>query len=705
MLGPTTMSSLSSRDPARRERVLVVAAFAVLALLRLATLAPDPWEWDEVLFMEGVRDGLNVRLSHPHAPGYPVFIRLGQAIHALGVEPIRATTLAGALGGFLSAVALYLLLRELGSRRAWALVGALFYALTPSVWLHGVRPLSDGPGAAAALFAALFLVRTFRGRDVLSLFAAAVFTALAAGVRPQVGLALLPAALVAAILVLRRGRNPLPVLAAGLAGVLLSAAIWLPVFRSSGGFAVWKSRMDEVMQYVTKYDTPKPRDLVTSRFWTRWFLDPTGSDAAAASLLLLAVAGAAFEPRKTGPVLLVFVPVTALTLGVLSTDSAPRYALAFWAAPCALAALALERLARSRAGHVFASAAAVLLLGAFAALGMPPIVEVATHESPSVAAMRAVVAAKVMPESVFATGPFRAHVDEVFKYRARIVEGPNPMAIPADGVLVGAEERPFGLTPQRTFSFTDPLLKRITRGRFLRAEIFEGRTGAAVFVPSVASPGWLGRDRAELFEGGALTVASGSTSQVRFAAEGRGEDVLLEVDPGAGERLRVALLPDRPREISFSAVPDSAQRLFVVSVARGHAVLDSFRLVALAPPERPSYRLDDSIPAALDEPAEGARVAVPFRARGWCQELGGVRVDPVEFRLDGVLVAGVRVTRTRRPELAAAVPDIGDTREAGWEALLEPDARPGRHLLSVTLQAGGRRRFYPARAIEIVPGR
>jgi hypothetical protein len=78
----------------RREPILVAAAFAVLALLRLATLAPDPWEWDEVLFMEGVRDGLDVRVNHPHAPGYPVFIRFGQAIHALGVEPFRATALA-----------------------------------------------------------------------------------------------------------------------------------------------------------------------------------------------------------------------------------------------------------------------------------------------------------------------------------------------------------------------------------------------------------------------------------------------------------------------------------------------------------------------------------------------------------------------------------------------------------------------------------
>ena len=270
----------------RRERALVIAAFAVLALLRLATLAPDPWEWDEVLFMEGVRDGLDVRVNHPHAPGYPVFIRLGQAIRALGVEPFRATALAGAIGGYLSVLALYLLLRELGSRRGWALVGALFYALTPSVWLHGVRPLSDGPGAAAAFFAAVFLVRAIGGRGRHPLFWAAVFTALATGVRPQVGLALLPAATVAAVIVFRRGLGVRHLVTAVLAGALLSTLIWVPVFQGSGGFASWKNRLDEQMQYVTQFDSPKARDVARLPFWKRWWLDPIGHGKLAGAFLL-----------------------------------------------------------------------------------------------------------------------------------------------------------------------------------------------------------------------------------------------------------------------------------------------------------------------------------------------------------------------------------------------------------------------------------
>ena len=57
------------------------------------------------------------------------------------------------------------------------------------------------------------------------------------------------------------------------------------------------------------------------------------------------------------------------------------------------------------------------------------------------------------------------------------------MPIPRTGVLVSAGKRPFGLDPQLAFSFDHPRLLHISRGRYLRTEIFDGRAGAAVFAP------------------------------------------------------------------------------------------------------------------------------------------------------------------------------------------------------------------------------
>jgi len=562
----------------RGERILVAAAFALLAALRLATLAPDPWEWDEVLFMEGVRDGLDVRVNHPHAPGYPVFIRLGQAVRALGVEPFRATALAGAAGGLLSAIALYLLLRELGSRRGWALSGALLYALTPSVWLHGVRPLSDGPGAAAAFFAAFFLVRAIAGKGGDNLVAAAACVALAAGVRPQVGLALLPAAGVAAFAVFRRGRSWRPLLLSLLAGAVLSAVIWLPVFASSGGFRVWKARFDAQMAWVTTFDSPRARDVLSLPFWKRWWLDAVGHGKLAAAFLALGLAGAAARPRKAGLVLLVFAPITALTLGVLSTDSAPRYVLGFWAAPCALAVFALERLERLRGGRPLAAAAALVFLGGFAALGAPAIVEVATKTSPSVAVMRSLVSSGIPAGRVYVTEPLRAHADEYFRGKARVVNELAPVAIPPDGVFVGADDRPFGVVPQRAFTFESPRLVHISRARYLRTEIFEGSSGAGVFVPEVTPPGWQLRGRVQLPEGTTISVRAATPAEVSFEAAADGGRAEIETRTAAG--VTETPVEGRARALSFAASPDSSGLLVAVSARRGRVVLDGFRILA-----------------------------------------------------------------------------------------------------------------------------
>jgi hypothetical protein len=111
-------------------------------------------------------------------------------------------------------------------------------------------------------------------------------------------------------------------------------------------------------------------------------------------------------------------------------------------------------------------------------------------------------------------------------------------------------------------------------------------------------------------------------------------------------------------------------------------------------------RVDDGIPASIDEPSEAARVISPIRARGWCQERGGGRVEPIEFRLDGAVLGPLAVKRFARPDVAGAIPEIGDASAAGWEVTL-PALPPGRHRLRVTFRAGDRRREYPDRSFVV----
>ena len=200
-------------------------------------------------------------------------------------------------------------------------------------------------------------------------------------------------------------------------------------------------------------------------------------------------------------------------------------------------------------------------------------------------------------------------------------------------------------------------------------------------------------------EGTAFSVYAASPADVAFTAGASGGRAELDIRTVSGSR-SVDIEAGRDEAVTFAVAPELSERLFRVTAVKGHAILGAFRILAHET-HRPAYRVDDGIPASLDEPAEGAQVTLPFRARGWCQERGGGRVDPVEFRLDGLLVADSDVTRTSRPDLLGVLPEIGDVCIAGWEAVLSPRVRSGRHVLAVTFQAGDRRRVYPPRAIEI----
>jgi hypothetical protein len=106
-------------------------------------------------------------------------------------------------------------------------------------------------------------------------------------------------------------------------------------------------------------------------------------------------------------------------------------------------------------------------------------------------------------------------------------------------------------------------------------------------------------------------------------------------------------------------------------------------------------RYDASIPVAVDAPADGAALQGTLDVRGWSQLRGGGVVEPLEFRVDGALTRVVSLERTPRPDVAAAIPEIGDASRAGWAARLDTSGlAAGSHDLKVTFRAAdGRRRI------------
>ena len=94
---------------------------------------------------------------------------------------------------------------------------------------------------------------------------------------------------------------------------------------------------------------------------------------------------------------------------------------------------------------------------------------------------------------------------------------------------------------------------------------------------------------------------------------------------------------------------------------------------------------------AIDEPAEGAALAGEIRLRGWAQDESGP-AELIDVLVDGDRRPPIGLVRTPRPDVAAALPRLGDVSSAGWEMRLPRLATDsGPAVLTVRFRAPGGR--------------
>ena len=598
------MTTSLPNDEERRARlrtILPLAALAVVVALRLLTLARDTWEWDELLFVAAARDGFDVRVNHPQPPGYPLFVLPARLLVLLGAPPFDAVLGIAVLGGLAAVLLLVCLARDVGAGREESLWAGLLWACVPAVWLHSARPLSDGLGAAAFFLAALLLVRSARAPDRNGLFVAALAVGAVAAIRPQLAVALLPLALVAAFRVVRAPFGAERTIRAGLAGLAAAFLPYVPVLAGSGGVDGYSAAARIGLDYVRRFEAPPLSALATAAVWERWLVDPFGGPVAATAVWL-AAAGVLVSVRASRLVAVTFVPLLAFSAAALNPATAPRYGIAVLAAAPVAASIGLTRLAARH--RWLAGAIATLLLAVVALPAARPLAEVASRPSPPVAAMKVLCdEAGLRGRPVLLAPALRVHWSELGPAVPwRELEGGRPVPAQAGALVVTNDTALPGFRPLRVFRYESEALRRISRGRFLSVSI----------------------------------------------QEPVGKTVTRE---------------------TFKAT-------------------------------------DDALLSSVDEPAEGAVVRAPVKVRGWCQEKGGGLVAPVEFRVDGKVVPPERLVRTARPDVAAAIPEVGDASRAGYEAILPAGATPpGEHVLEVVFETRDRRRVYPPRRFTVAAGR
>ncbi len=252
------------RDRKDRKRTLAFAFPSVLALVFLAFHLPylpsSLEDLDSINFAMGIRD-FDVAHHQPHPPGYPVFILIAKAMHAVVPSEVTVLALMSVLAGALGVVAIAALYRRLdgADTRAWWSAAAVALAMTsPLYWFTAARPLSDASGLAAAL---AVQAMTLGATSATGLTIAAFCAGVAAGLRSQVVWLTVPLVLYKALH--RGGRgghggshttpndsysvSPVSSVVASLAAFLAGTLLWfLPLVILSGGLAAyWHALFDQ----------------------------------------------------------------------------------------------------------------------------------------------------------------------------------------------------------------------------------------------------------------------------------------------------------------------------------------------------------------------------------------------------------------------------------------------------------------------------
>jgi hypothetical protein len=197
----------------------VAAASLAVGVTRWLGRARVPDDYDSIGFVRAI-ERFDLAELQPHPPGYPVYVALCKAMHAVvpALGDLGAACAVSAIAAAVTAAALFVLVSTLANRRAGAVAIAL-YTVAFSPWFLGGAALSDGTAGAFAVVAfALSARRRF--------IASAVVLALGLGVRPS----WFPLALSWLVLLVVLERSRRGYVAAAVCAFVVAMVAWLVPF-------------------------------------------------------------------------------------------------------------------------------------------------------------------------------------------------------------------------------------------------------------------------------------------------------------------------------------------------------------------------------------------------------------------------------------------------------------------------------------------
>ena len=326
---------------------------AVIVLVsRLATAPRTPWENDEFLFAEAVRN-FDPSRYHPHPPGFPLFVILGKALNALVHDPWRALVVFGIVAAPIGFVAMARAFRNWISDPDLAVCGALLYYFSASMLVHGTLALSDGPAMMFIGLALLAISSPHGEAHERNAIAIGLWTSAAIGTRPQLVIPIAPMLLIAMLQMRTLRQRVACVIAFG----ILSAMWFLPLADAAGGLNALRLYETKQMQYVAAHDASMSRGgMSMAQIAIRFIFHPWGSKYVTLPLfacVVLGLAGFAGLLRRDAlrstllPLIAFVTTQLVFELGWMDPADGARYSLALMPLVALLATLGLGVIRRS----------------------------------------------------------------------------------------------------------------------------------------------------------------------------------------------------------------------------------------------------------------------------------------------------------------------------------------------------------------------
>ena len=329
----------------RTARLYEYGGALIVLLVRIFTAPRTPWENDEFLFTEGVRQ-FDPSRYHPHPPGFPLFILLGKAFNVVTHDPWRALVVLNIVLAPIGFVALTRALRNWIGDEITAVAASLIYFLSTAMLVHGPLALSD---AAAMTFVCLAFAAISDPNDAheRSAILTGLWTSAAIGTRPQLLIPIAPLLIVALIRMRTMRQRVACILAFG----FVSLMWFLPLLEATGGWDGFVLYQTKQVAYFATHDAAMSRGAFTpGQIALRFLIHPWGSKYLTLPILTLIALGVAGFARRWRPLL----PLIAFTavqlvfeLGSMDPADGARYSLPIMIAFALAAALGLAQIARS----------------------------------------------------------------------------------------------------------------------------------------------------------------------------------------------------------------------------------------------------------------------------------------------------------------------------------------------------------------------